>query len=64
MVALITKGAFDQLKYHMANAKKNGVTKEEMVEVITQLAFYVGWPNAWSAFAIAKNIYGDDAQAK
>lgn len=60
VVALITKGAFEQLNYHMANAKKNGVTKEEMVEVITQLAFYVGWPNAWSAFAIAKKVYGDD----
>lgn len=57
VTALITKGAFEQLPYHMQTAKKNGVTKEEIVEVITQLAFYVGWPNAWSAFNIAKKIW-------
>lgn len=57
VTALITKGAFEQLPYHMQTAKKNGVTKEEIVEVITQLAFYVGWPNAWSAFNIAKQVW-------
>lgn len=55
--ALITKGAFAQLPNHMKLAKQNGVTKDEIVEVITQLAFYVGWPNAWSAFRIAKGIW-------
>ena len=57
VTALITKGAFEHLPYHMQTAKKNGVTKEEIVEVITQLAFYVGWPNAWSAFNIAKKVW-------
>ncbi|MDD6431606.1 MAG: carboxymuconolactone decarboxylase family protein [Lactobacillaceae bacterium] len=57
VTALITKGAFEQLPYHMQTAKKNGITKEEIVEVITQLAFYVGWPNAWSAFNIAKKVW-------
>lgn len=57
--ALITKGAFAQLPNHMKLAKQNGVTKDEIVEVITQLAFYVGWPNAWSAFRIAKDIWTD-----
>lgn len=56
MAALITKGAYPQLTAHMKLAKKNGVTKEEVVEEITHLAFYVGWPNAWSAFNIAKEI--------
>jgi 4-carboxymuconolactone decarboxylase len=60
VVALITKGAFEQLPYHMANAKKNGITKDQMAEIITHLAFYVGWPNAWSAFNIAKKVYADD----
>lgn len=55
--ALITKQAFAQLPDHMKLAKQNGVTKEEIVEIITQLAFYVGWPNAWSAFKIAKDIW-------
>ena len=59
VTALITKGAFEQLPYHMQTAKKNGITKEEIVEVITQLAFYVGWPNAWSAFNIAKKVWAD-----
>ncbi|QZN92325.1 carboxymuconolactone decarboxylase family protein [Limosilactobacillus panis] len=60
VTALITKGAFAQLPYHMRTAKSNGITKEEIVEVITQLAFYVGWPNAWSAFNIAKKVWGAD----
>lgn len=59
VTALITKGAFEQLPYHMQTAKKNGITKEEIVEAITQLAFYVGWPNAWSAFNIAKKVWAD-----
>ncbi len=43
----------------MQIAKKNGVTKDEMVEVITQLAFYAGWPKAWSAMELAKEIFTD-----
>lgn len=45
--ALIAKGAFAQLGNHLKLAKQNGVSKDEIVEIITQLAFYVGWPNAW-----------------
>ena len=37
----------------------NGITKEEIAEIITQLAFYVGWPNAWSAFNVAKKVWTD-----
>lgn len=55
--ALITKGAFAQLPAHMTLAKEHGVIKDEIVEIITQLAFYVGWPNAWSAFGIAKKVW-------
>ena len=57
VTALISQGAFEQLKYHMTKAKENGITKEEISEIITQLAFYVGWPKAWSAFRIAKEIW-------
>ncbi len=61
VVALISKGIFDNsLKYHMTNAKNNGVSKTEMVEVLTQLAFYVGWPNAWAAFPILREAYKED----
>lgn len=56
--ALITKGIFDNsLKYHITNAKNNGVSAEEISEIIMQLAFYVGWPNAWAAFGVAKAVY-------
>lgn len=59
--ALISNGIVDNsLKYHLATAKKNGVTKEEMVEIITQLGFYTGWPKAWAAFNLAKDVYDED----
>ena len=48
------------LKGHIQRAKENGVTKEEMVEVLTQLGFYAGWPKAWAAFNMAKEIYEDE----
>ena len=57
VTALISQGTFEQLKYHMNKAKENGITKEEISEIIIQLAFYVGWPKAWSAFGIAKEIW-------
>ncbi|MBP1048388.1 carboxymuconolactone decarboxylase family protein [Enterococcus sp. BWM-S5] len=56
--SLITQGA-SQLEAHLKIAKENGVTKEEIVEVITHLAFYAGWPKAWSAFTLAKEIYSE-----
>lgn len=61
VTALMTKGIFDNsLKYHIINAKNNGVTAEEMSEIITHLAFYVGWPNAWAAFNLAKEVYSEN----
>ena len=58
VVALMSKGILDSsLKYHIMNAKKNGITKEEMAEVLTHVAFYAGWPNAWAVFKIAKEVY-------
>ena len=60
--ALVGSGILDSsLKFHIANAKKNGVTRDEMVEIITQLGFYAGWPKAWAVFPMAKEIYGEDA---
>jgi 4-carboxymuconolactone decarboxylase len=65
VTALVTKGIFDSsLKAHLTNAKKNGITLCEMVEVITHLAFYAGWPNAWAAFPIVREVYADPADAK
>lgn len=58
--ALMAQGLFPQLEAHMAIAKQNGVTKAEMVKLITHLAFYSGWPKAWSAFGLAKKIYATE----
>ena len=56
--ALIAQGITDSsLKYHIESAKKNGVTKAEMAEIITQVGFYGGWPKAWAAFRYAKDVY-------
>ena len=63
--ALIGKGIVDSsLKYHLMTAKKNGVTKQEMAEILTHIAFYAGWPNAWAAFNIAKEVYADENDNK
>lgn len=57
------KGLVDNsLKYHLTNARNNGITKEEMAEIITHAAFYAGWPNAWAVFNLAKEVYADDEQ--
>lgn len=58
VVVLMTKGIFDSsMKVHLTNAKKHGVTAEEMAEIITHAAFYAGWPNAWATFNLAKEVY-------
>lgn len=65
ITALISKGILDSsLTYHLATARKNGVTKTEMAEILTHIAFYAGWPNAWAAFRMAKEVYADDSIAE
>ena len=60
--ALVGKGtAGDALRYHLQTARQHGVTKEEMAALLTHLAFYAGWPNAWAAFPMAKEVYVDAA---
>lgn len=58
--ALMAQGLFPQLKSHFIMGKKHGITKEEAVEIVTQLAFYSGWPKAWSAFSLVNEVYADD----
>lgn len=63
--ALIGKGIVDSsLQYHLQSARRNGVTRTEMVELLTHIAFYAGWPNAWAAFRMAKEVYADDIAAE
>ena len=58
VTALVASGAVDSsLRYHLSTAKENGVTKTEIAEILTQLAFYAGWPRAWAAFRMAKEVW-------
>jgi len=52
-----TSGSTEQLVYHLGLAKENGATEHELIEAITHLAFYAGWPKAMSAMAVAKHIF-------
>ena len=61
VVALMSSGITDQsLSYHLANAKKHGVSKKEIAAIITHVAFYAGWPKAWAVFNLAKTIWTED----
>lgn len=61
VVALMSSGVTDSsLKYHLENAKNNGVTAKEMAAVITHVAFYAGWPKAWAVFNMAKEVWQED----
>jgi 4-carboxymuconolactone decarboxylase len=55
--ALIALNRTEQLRFHLARALGNGVTRDELIETITHLAFYSGWPTAMSAIMIAKEIF-------
>jgi 4-carboxymuconolactone decarboxylase len=55
--ALIALNRPDQLRSHLARGRDNGLTQDEVVEAITQLAFYAGWPAAVSAVAIARDVF-------
>lgn len=58
VVALMVSGITDSsMVHHLENAKKNGVTKNEIAAVITHVAFYAGWPKAWAVFRLAKDIW-------
>jgi 4-carboxymuconolactone decarboxylase len=57
VAALIAMNRPDQLRFHLSYALQNGVKEEELIEVITHLAFYSGWPNAMSAILIAKEVF-------
>ena len=67
VVALMAQGLTDSsFQYHLTTAKNNGVTKTEIAEILTHAAFYAGWPKAWAAFRMAKEVWeeNDAADAK
>lgn len=61
ITALISQGITDtSLLHHLQTAKKNGITRTEVAEIITHVAFYAGRPKAWAAFRLAKDVWNDD----
>jgi len=57
VAALIALNRPDQLRSHLRIARENGVAQQELIETITHLAFYAGWPNAVSAVAVAREVF-------
>jgi 4-carboxymuconolactone decarboxylase len=57
LAALVALNRTEQLPFHLARALENGVTRDEIVELITHLAFYSGWPTAMSAIRLAKEVF-------
>ena len=55
--ALVALNRTEQLRYHLQRGLDNGLTKDEIIEVITHLAFYSGWPTAVSAALLAKDVF-------
>ena len=62
---LLGAGILDQsLQGHLQTGKENGITKSEIAEIITHLAFYTGWPKAWAAFSMACEVWKDDDKSE
>jgi 4-carboxymuconolactone decarboxylase len=55
--ALIANGQVAQISYHLNRAMDNGLTQTQAAEVVTHLAFYAGWPNAFSALPVVKDVF-------
>src|SRR3954453_2148005 len=63
VAGLTALGRMDQLQFHLAFARQNGVTDEELKEALLQLAFYSGWPNGMGATTVLKNIIANEPEA-
>jgi len=65
VVSLMSQGLVDSsFRYHLESARKNGITRMEIAEILTHAAFYAGWPKAWAAFRMAKEVWAEDAPAE
>lgn len=61
VVLLMAQGLIDEsFRHHLISAKANGITKEEIAEIVTHAAFYCGWPKAWAAFRMAKEVWAGE----
>ena len=64
ITALVSSGITDSsLTYHLQTARKNGITRTEIAEILTQVGFYAGWPKAWAAFRLAKDVWTEETEA-
>ena len=64
VVSLMAQGLVDSsFRYHLETARKNGITRTEIAEILTHAAFYVGWPKAWAAFRMALEVWKEDTPA-
>ncbi|GAA1501473.1 hypothetical protein GCM10009827_011070 [Dactylosporangium maewongense] len=57
VAALVAGGDAEQLRFHLGRARENGLTETELIEAITHLAFYAGWPKAMTAITVAKQVF-------
>lgn len=65
ITSLISQGITDSsLTFHLQSAKNNGITRTEIAEIITHIGFYAGWPKAWAAFRLAKEVWNEDISCK
>ena len=63
VVALMAQGLVDEsFRYHLQTARTNGITRTEIAEILTHAAFYAGWPKAWAAFRMAKEVWADSGE--
>lgn len=61
IISLMAQGLTDEsFRYHLMSAKENGITREEIAEIVTHAAFYCGWPKAWAVFRMAKEIWNEE----
>lgn len=64
VVSLMASGITDSsLRYHLENAKKNGVSREEIAAIITHCTMYTGWPKGWAVFRLAKEVWAEEGEA-
>ena len=61
VMSLMAQGLVDEsFRYHLTTAKQNGITRTEIAEILTHAAFYAGWPKAWAAFRMAKDVWAEE----
>ena len=63
VTTLMAQGLVDSsFQYHLQTAKNNGITRTEIAEILTHAAFYAGWPKAWAAFRMAKEVWAENEE--